>query len=296
MNILEGSIVRISTWGNVDCGKSTLAGYLRAKWDPSVPKEQHWSHLSDALEVERKLDQTICLAHNHFNSSNTRIHFIDDPGHSEYLAATLSGLFQSDIVLYIIDPTDFSANVLEKRIALLNWISKRNILFVINACDKVAWDDSILTTIEQSVRALPDQKDAQIVRISLLQETNIVSSHDGMEPLMVAICKSIEHHWLSIKSLEFKNIIYNNTDQIEWYFWGEEPLSDKYIIYYRNQTDAHHLELFKTQLQIIKGMHPLAGSFFTSHASLKNILQFDPWIFAIDEETSSPRAIGKIVK
>src|ERR1700752_4971365 len=109
-------ILRFTTAGNVDDGKSTLIGRLlydtgNIKKDilESIAenKEQvsalNLAFVADGLRQERQQGITIDVAYKYFNTESRKYIVTDAPGHFEFTRNLVTGASQVDLVIVLID-------------------------------------------------------------------------------------------------------------------------------------------------------------------------------------------------
>ncbi len=111
-------IIRISTAGSVDDGKSTLIGRLLYE-SGAVPEDQleqlearrlatgeadiNLALLTDGLRSEREQMITIDVAYRYFNSASRRFVIADTPGHPQYTRNMVTGASTADVALLLLD-------------------------------------------------------------------------------------------------------------------------------------------------------------------------------------------------
>ena len=97
----NNELLRLSTAGSVDDGKSTLIGRLlydtksvmkdqyeavRATSKKKGEEEVNLAYLTDGLKSEREQGITIDVAYRYFNTANRKFIISDTPGHVQYLS------------------------------------------------------------------------------------------------------------------------------------------------------------------------------------------------------------------
>src|SRR6056297_1922955 len=110
-------LLRISTAGSVDDGKSTLIGrmlhdchsifedqYLSVKKTcDKVGKEVDLAFLLDGLKAEREQGITIDVAYRYFSTPKRRFIIADVPGHEQYTRNMMTGASNSNLALILCD-------------------------------------------------------------------------------------------------------------------------------------------------------------------------------------------------
>lgn len=103
------AIVRVTTAGSVDDGKSTLLAQLLLKTGAISRDtlEQHegrpLADLLDGLIGEQEQGITIDAAHRFADYDGTRFHFADSPGHDQYTRNMATACAGSDVLLLVVD-------------------------------------------------------------------------------------------------------------------------------------------------------------------------------------------------
>src|SRR5207248_8865400 len=111
-------IIRISTAGSVDDGKSTLIGRLlyetksifedqyealKRTSEHRGEKEVNLALLTDGLRAEREQGITIDVAYRYFTTPKRRFIIADTPGHQQYTRNMITGASTADAALILID-------------------------------------------------------------------------------------------------------------------------------------------------------------------------------------------------
>src|ERR1700730_13475054 len=115
---LNKELLRFSTAGSVDDGKSTLIGRLlhdaKAIYEDqlaSVKKSRinrssgpiDFSLLTDGLRAEREQGITIDVAYRHFATARRRFIIADTPGHEQYTRNMVTGASTADLAIVLVD-------------------------------------------------------------------------------------------------------------------------------------------------------------------------------------------------
>ena len=189
----ELPLLRISTAGSVDDGKSTLIG--RLLFDTKAILEDHLddvknskvnrasrgidlSLLTDGLRAEREQGITIDVAYRYFSTARRKFIVADTPGHEQYTRNMATGASTSDLAVILIDARK---RFLEqsKRHAFISWLlGVRTLVFAINKMDLVGFSRQIFAQIrEQSntLLSLLDGVQVHFIPVSALDGDNIVT-------------------------------------------------------------------------------------------------------------------------
>src|SRR6202041_305260 len=119
----EMELLRFTTAGSVDDGKSTLIGRLlhdsKAVYEDqlaSVKKSRvnrstgpiDFSLLTDGLRVEREQGITIDVAYRYFATARRKFIIADTPGHEQYTRNMATGASTADLAVILIDARAFA--------------------------------------------------------------------------------------------------------------------------------------------------------------------------------------------
>src|ERR1700675_3107656 len=105
-------LVRFSTAGSVDDGKSTLIGRLlydsRNVYDDHVRSVTHnaaidFAQLTDGLRAEREQGITIDVAYRYFSTTQRKLIIADTPGHEQYTRNMATGASPADVAIILVD-------------------------------------------------------------------------------------------------------------------------------------------------------------------------------------------------
>src|SRR5258707_2642975 len=117
---LSTELLRFTTAGSVDDGKSTLIGRLlhdsKAVYEDqlaSVKKSRinrstgpiDFSLLTDGLRAEREQGITIDVAYRYFATSRRKFIIADTPGHEQYTRNMATGASTADAAVILVDAT-----------------------------------------------------------------------------------------------------------------------------------------------------------------------------------------------
>jgi hypothetical protein len=111
-------LVRFSTAGSVDDGKSTLIG--RLLYDSQNVYEDHvravtkaatanvaaaidFAQLTDGLRAEREQGITIDVAYRYFSTTHRKFIIADTPGHEQYTRNMATGASTADVAIILVD-------------------------------------------------------------------------------------------------------------------------------------------------------------------------------------------------
>ncbi|MBI3133212.1 MAG: 50S ribosome-binding GTPase [Bacteroidetes bacterium] len=162
------NIIRLSTAGSVDDGKSTLIGRLlydthslskdrleniRAISAQRGLSEMDLSLITDGLTAEREQGITIDVAHIYFATEKRKYIIADTPGHVEYTRNMITGSSNSQVFVILIDARQGIIEQTKRHLFIASLMEINEIIIVVNKIDLVNFDqkiyDSILAEIEK---------------------------------------------------------------------------------------------------------------------------------------------------
>jgi sulfate adenylyltransferase subunit 1 len=193
------SLLRFTTAGSVDDGKSTLIG--RLLYDSKSIFEDQMEHivqsgkrlgreeldlslLTDGLRAEREQGITIDVAYRYFATPARKFIIADTPGHIQYTRNMVTGASTADLAVILIDARK---GVLEQTIRhsyIASLLDIRHIIFCINKMDMINWEESVFNSIRLELSLLVnklDITDAHYIPISAKYGDNVVDSSGKMD-------------------------------------------------------------------------------------------------------------------
>ena len=192
------SLLRFTTAGSVDDGKSTLIG--RLLYDSKSIFEDQMEHivqsgkrlgreeldlslLTDGLRAEREQGITIDVAYRYFATPARKFIIADTPGHIQYTRNMVTGASTVDLAVILIDARK---GVLEQTIRhtyISSLLDIRHIIFCINKMDMVNWSETVFTGIKNELALLVDKlkiSDTHFIPISAKYGDNVVDRSEKM--------------------------------------------------------------------------------------------------------------------
>lgn len=191
-------LLRITTAGSVDDGKSTLIGRLlfdsKAIEDDvlsaaeSVSRRQSSEYLNlalltDGLRAEREQGITIDVAYRYFGTSQRKFILADTPGHVQYTRNMVTGASTADVALIIIDARNGVVEQSRRHAVIAVLLGIRHFVVCINKMDLVEFSEEVFTGIKKQFDAfLIDLKVecAHFVPVSALNGDNVVEPSERM--------------------------------------------------------------------------------------------------------------------
>jgi sulfate adenylyltransferase subunit 1 len=185
-------LLRFTTAGSVDDGKSTLIGRLlhdsKAVYEDqlaSVKKSRinrssgpiDFSLLTDGLRAEREQGITIDVAYRYFATPRRKFIIADTPGHEQYTRNMATGASTADLAVILVDATKGILSQTRRHAFIASLLGIRNVLAAVNKMDLVDYSEDAFLDIQRDFVQLAEQLDIghlQCVPISALEGDNIV--------------------------------------------------------------------------------------------------------------------------
>lgn len=190
---LDMELLRFTTAGSVDDGKSTLIGRLlydsKAIFEDQMEAieavrlrkgEEHvnLALLTDGLRAEREQGITIDVAYRYFATPKRKFIIADTPGHIQYTRNMVTGASTANLAIILIDARN---GVLEQTIRhafIASLLQIPHIVVCVNKMDLVEYSESVFNRIQKEFVALAAKLDVQDIRfvpISALKGDNVVN-------------------------------------------------------------------------------------------------------------------------
>jgi sulfate adenylyltransferase subunit 1 len=149
------TLLRFSTAGSVDDGKSTLIGRLlldtgnvaRDQLEALEQSSRKRGHgyvdlalLTDGLKAERDQGITIDVAYRYFTTPRRKFILADTPGHEEYTRNMVTGASNAQVSLILVDARQGILPQTARHYGIASLLGHRHVVFCINKMDLVDWD------------------------------------------------------------------------------------------------------------------------------------------------------------
>ena len=186
-------LLRFTTAGSVDDGKSTLIGrllfdsqnvyedQLKAVTKASVNRSAgpiDFSLLTDGLRAEREQGITIDVAYRYFATARRKFIIADTPGHEQYTRNMATGASTADLAIILIDARNGVLQQSRRHAFIASLLGIPNFAIAVNKMDLVEYDETVFHAIEQEFREFLGRLDAApdvyFLPISALEGENVV--------------------------------------------------------------------------------------------------------------------------
>lgn len=162
---MEKQILRFTTAGSVDDGKSTLIGRLLFETN-SIADDQlnrlndlstqkgldrpDFSMLTDGLRAEREQGITIDVAYRYFETNRRRFIIADSPGHFQYTRNMVTGASQADFAVVLVDARKGILDQTYRHTYIISLMGIRQVVLCVNKMDLVKYDEKKFRSISES--------------------------------------------------------------------------------------------------------------------------------------------------
>ncbi len=217
---LERDLLRFTTAGSVDDGKSTLIGRLlydsKAIYDDQLQSIQQsklnrstgpldFSLLTDGLRAEREQGITIDVAYRYFTTARRKFIIADTPGHEQYTRNMATGASTADAAVVLVDARKGVLPQSRRHATIAALLGIPHIIAAVNKMDLVDYSEEVFRRVEAD-----------------LQELAVQISPSGAQTI----------HCIPISALEGENVV-TRSEKIPWYtgpslleYLEEIPIAD----------------------------------------------------------------------
>lgn len=185
-------LLRFTTAGSVDDGKSTLIGRLLYD-SKSIFEDQYetiretserrgeegvnLALLTDGLKSEREQGITIDVAYRYFATPKRKFIIADTPGHIQYTRNMVTGASTANVALILIDARQGVVEQTRRHAIIASLLQIPHLVVCINKMDLVDFAEDVYDTIQQDFEKFAsrlDVKDVSFIPISALLGDNVV--------------------------------------------------------------------------------------------------------------------------
>ena len=195
---MSNQLLRFTTAGSVDDGKSTLIGRLLydsksifedqlAAVEASSAKKGFdyvdLSMLTDGLKSEREQGITIDVAYRYFATPKRKFIIADTPGHIQYTRNMVTGASTANLALILIDARKGMVEQTHRHSFIASLLKIPHVIVCINKMDLVDYDEKVYDKIVEDYKAFSSKLevfDIQFVPISALNGDNVVNRSENM--------------------------------------------------------------------------------------------------------------------
>ncbi len=217
---LERDLLRFTTAGSVDDGKSTLIGRLlydsKAIYDDQLQSIRQsklnrstgpmdFSLLTDGLRAEREQGITIDVAYRYFSTARRKFIIADTPGHEQYTRNMATGASTADAAVVLVDARKGVLPQSRRHATIAALLGIPHVIAAVNKMDLIDYSEEVFRRLEGD-----------------LEELALQISPSGAQTI----------HCIPISALEGENVVTRST-KVPWYtgpslleYLEEIPIAD----------------------------------------------------------------------
>ena len=194
----DSELLRFSTAGSVDDGKSTLIGRLlqdsKSIYDDQLAaltkdsarlnrEEIDLALLTDGLKSEREQGITIDVAYRYFSTPRRRFIIADTPGHEQYTRNMATGASTASLAIVLIDARNGVLTQSRRHGFIASLLGIPHVVVCINKMDLVVYSQEVYERIRKEYTAFTERlriPDILYIPISALRGDNVVERSTRM--------------------------------------------------------------------------------------------------------------------
>ena len=196
---LDMDLLRFTTAGSVDDGKSTLIGRLlydsKAIFEDQLEAVEKSSNsrgdehvnlalLTDGLRSEREQGITIDVAYRYFATPKRKFIIADTPGHTQYTRNMVTGASTANLAILLVDARKGIIEQTCRHAFIANLLRIQHVVVCVNKMDLVDWDEGTYNAIVEDFKKfssrLDNIVDITFIPASALLGDNIVDKSTNM--------------------------------------------------------------------------------------------------------------------
>jgi sulfate adenylyltransferase subunit 1 len=193
-------LLRFSTAGSVDDGKSTLIGRLlydsKSIFEDQLEAMEESSRkrgdehvnlalLTDGLKAEREQGITIDVAYRYFATPKRKFIIADTPGHIQYTRNMVTGASTANLAIILIDARKGVIEQTKRHSFIANLLRIQHLVVAVNKMDLVDYSEEVFNTIVADFREFASRLDNIVditaIPISALNGDNVVDKSEHMD-------------------------------------------------------------------------------------------------------------------
>jgi sulfate adenylyltransferase subunit 1 len=195
---LDMELLRFTTAGSVDDGKSTLIGRLlydsksifedqfealKATSERRGEQQVNLALLTDGLRAEREQGITIDVAYRYFSTPKRKFIIADTPGHIQYTRNMVTGASTANLAIILVDARHGVVEQTRRHSIIASLLGIPHIAVCINKMDLVGWDQKVFNDIVEDYTQFATRlktRDIHFIPVSALEGDNIVNRSKKM--------------------------------------------------------------------------------------------------------------------
>lgn len=196
---LDMDLLRFTTAGSVDDGKSTLIGRLlydsKAIFEDQLEAVEKSSKsrgdenvnlalLTDGLRSEREQGITIDVAYRYFATPKRKFIIADTPGHTQYTRNMVTGASTANLAILLVDARKGIIEQTCRHAFIANLLRIQHVVVCVNKMDLVDWDEGTYNAMVEDFKKFASRLDniveVTFIPASALLGDNIVDKSSNM--------------------------------------------------------------------------------------------------------------------
>jgi sulfate adenylyltransferase subunit 1 len=192
-------LLRFTTAGSVDDGKSTLIGRLlydsKSIFEDQLEAMEESSKrrgdehvnlalLTDGLKAEREQGITIDVAYRYFATPKRKFIIADTPGHIQYTRNMVTGASTANLAIILIDARKGVIEQTKRHSFVANLLRIQHLVVAVNKMDLVNYSEEVYQNIVADFRSFASRLDNIVeitdIPISALNGDNVVDKSENM--------------------------------------------------------------------------------------------------------------------
>ncbi|MGB5264705.1 MAG: GTP-binding protein [Lutimonas sp.] len=198
MEISNNQLLRFTTAGSVDDGKSTLIGRLlydsKSIFEDQIASIENTSRkrgmetidlalFTDGLRDEREQGITIDVAYRYFTTPKRKFIIADTPGHIQYTRNMVTGASTANVALVLIDARKGVIEQTKRHSYIASLLQISHVIVCVNKMDLVEYSEEVFNDIVSQYERMSSKmmiKDVRYIPISALNGDNVVNRSQNM--------------------------------------------------------------------------------------------------------------------
>ena len=198
MSIDNNQLLRFTTAGSVDDGKSTLIGRLlydsksifEDQLDAIETTSKRRGHegvdlalFTDGLKDEREQGITIDVAYRYFTTPKRKFIIADTPGHIQYTRNMVTGASTANAAIILIDARHGVIEQTKRHSFIASLLQIPHVIVCVNKMDLVDFKEEIFNSVVadyEDILSKMSIKDVHFIPISALKGDNVVNRSENM--------------------------------------------------------------------------------------------------------------------
>lgn len=198
MSIDNNQLLRFTTAGSVDDGKSTLIGRLlydsKSIFEDQLEAIEATSKrkghagvdlalFTDGLRDEREQGITIDVAYRYFTTPKRKFIIADTPGHIQYTRNMVTGASTANAAIVLIDARHGVIEQTKRHAFIASLLQIPHIIVCVNKMDLIEYSETVFNDIVNQFEQFSSKlyvKDVQFIPISALDGDNVVNRSENM--------------------------------------------------------------------------------------------------------------------